>query len=87
MFLFTPRARTEGGTAKLASWASPGVPPNLPAGKRSEGAKGPWGRWEDSGHVGDLGWAQCWALTKQVLSELKGMTWPQEVWLGDPRVA
>lgn len=62
MFLFTPRVRTEGGTAKLASLASPGVTPKLPAKKQSEGAKDLGGQCKASGCVGDLGWAQGWAL-------------------------
>lgn len=44
MFLFTPRVRTGGGTAKLASSASPGITPKLPAEKQLEGAKGPGGQ-------------------------------------------
>lgn len=44
MFLFTPRVRTEGGTAKLASSASSGIAPKLPAGKWLVGANGPGGR-------------------------------------------
>lgn len=64
MFLFTPRVRTEGGTAKLASLASPGVTPKLPAKKQLEGAKGPGGQCEASGCIGHVRWAQGQTLHK-----------------------
>lgn len=56
MFLFILRVRIEGGTVKLVFWVFFGVFFNFLVGKRSEGVKGFWGRWEDFGYVGDLGW-------------------------------
>lgn len=76
MFLFTPRVRTEGGTAKLASLASPGVTPKLPAKQQSERAKGPGGQCEDSGHIRDVRWAQAGPCTKQVLPGAEGYDLP-----------
>lgn len=63
MFLFTLRVRTEGGTPKLASTASPHVAPKLPAGKPWEGPEGPRGWCGVSGHMEDLRWAQGGALS------------------------
>lgn len=46
MFLFTPRVRTGGGPTKLASSASPGITPELPAKKQSEGSESPGAQFE-----------------------------------------
>lgn len=86
MFLFTPSVRTEGGTAQLASSASPGITPKLPAGRQSEGAKGPRGQeqglWVHRGpRMGSgLGLAQGRAC-----GGLQGVTCPQGAWLGGPQ--
>lgn len=52
MFLFTPRARTEGGTAKLASLAFSASPPNSQQGSHQRLQKVPRGWCGVSGYVG-----------------------------------
>ena len=59
MFLFTPRARTEGGTAKLASLASSASPPNSQQGSHQRLQKVPRGWRGVSGYMGDPRWV--WA--------------------------
>lgn len=82
MFLFTPSVRTGGGTAKLAS--SPGIAPELPAGRWSEGAKGPGGQERGLWVHRDLGWAQGWALHKAGLAGVEGRDLPTGSMAGWP---
>lgn len=85
MFLFTPRARTEGGTAKLASLASSASPPNSQQGSHQRLQKVPRGWCGVSGYMGDPRWVWAWPCTEQIPQGLKGVTHPQEAWRGSPQ--